>query len=133
MSEFSDQLNQLIEDCHKAATVSHDQLYALERAFEAEDEMIVRHIDDVIARAEDRRRAMFGRLTTIANMMGIVPARAVPPPIAQMQVNDNMHMPRIVQPPPVPHQQPNPHWPIEQHANDVFDAFNPPRQAAGGR
>lgn len=100
MSELSEQLNQLIEACHHSATASHDQIYSLERAVEAEDQMILNHLDDVIARAEDRRRAMFQRLTTVANMMGIVPARTVPPPIAQMQVNDRpTDMPRVARPP----------------------------------
>ena len=99
MSELSEQLNQLIEACHHSASASHDQIYSLERAVEAEDQMILNHLDDVIARAEDRRRAMFQRLSTVANMMGIVPARVVPPPIAQMQVNDGQKMPRVARPP----------------------------------
>lgn len=97
MSEFSKQLDQLIAMSHQAATASHDQLYSLDRAIEAEDEMILRHIDDVIARAEDRRRAMFSRLTTVANMMGIVPARQmeqVPPPVKQVPEP----MPRVARP-----------------------------------
>lgn len=125
MSQLSDQLNQLIEACHHSATANHDQIYSLEKAFEAEDEMIIRHIDDVIARAEDRRRAMFARLTTVANMMGIVPVRQVPP---QVQINDNMQMPRVARAP----QPPQP-LSSEQHANAVFDAFNTPKKAVGAR
>jgi hypothetical protein len=110
MSKLSDQLN---------------QIHSLDKAFEAEDDMILRHIDDVIARADDRRRVMHARLTTVAGMMGISPARQ-PPQVPEQIKQDPFQIPRAAMPL-------RPLMPSEQNASVMFDAFNEPRKVAGGR
>ena len=77
MSDLSDQLNELLNKIHPAATAAHDQLHSLDTALQAEDEFVMRHIDDILGRAQVRRAAVFGRLTEVARMIGVFPAQPV--------------------------------------------------------
>lgn len=76
MSELSDQLQELLNNIHPAANKAHDQLNSLEAALQAEDEAVLRHIDDILGRAQVRRAAVFGRLTEVARLIGVYPAQS---------------------------------------------------------
>lgn len=75
MSDLSDQLQELLNKIHPAATKAHDQLHSLEAALQAEDEAVLRHIDDILGRAQIRRAAVFGRLTEMARLIGVYPTQ----------------------------------------------------------
>ena len=75
MSDLSDQLNELLAKIHPAAALAHDQLHSLDNALQAEDEFVLRHIDDILGRAQIRRAAVYGRLTEVARMVGVYPAQ----------------------------------------------------------
>lgn len=88
MSDLSDQLQELLSKINPAATAAHDQLHSLDVALQAEDEQVLRHIDDILGRAQVRRAAVFGRLTEVARLIGVYPApqvgqrQQVPEPVA---------------------------------------------------
>lgn len=125
-------IDSLSAKLHPGMQKHHDNLNSLEYTMRAEYDGLYRHMDHVQSIAESLHVEAAARLTAIAKTMGYTPA-PIPPPMPQMQINDNIQMPRIVQTPPAQRSAPNPHWPIEQKANEVFDALNTPRQAVGAR
>lgn len=84
MSELSEQLQDFLATLLPAAQSVHDKISRVDAGLLSHDEAILRQIEDTITRTQVRRVHIHARMTELAKLIGIVPARQMdaPEPVA---------------------------------------------------
>jgi hypothetical protein len=79
MSDLSQQIEHLRHTMNARASVTHQQLHALDNQVHAEFDGVFRHIDDVSVRIQNLHGTAFAKLTALAQVVGVIPAQRPAP------------------------------------------------------